>query len=134
MPSFTLIVTLPVSLKFNDLFRQLKMRHLGITEFFKRKFDFVSVERVPRFCDVKREYNMDEDLKASGYTKTMEKELEQELRPINEEEETESNQDDEEEDDDDEKSASEEEEVEEKTEESKKDKKTNVRLDNWLDG
>jgi len=106
----------------------------GITEFFKRKFDFVSVERVPRFCDVKREYNMDEDLKASGYTKTMEKELEQELRPIDEEEEAESNQDDEEEDDDDEKSASEEEEVEEKTEESKKDKKTNVRLDNWLDG
>ena len=52
-----------------------------MTDFFKRKFDFVSVERVPKFSDVKREYNMDEDLKASGYNKQVEKDLEEELRP-----------------------------------------------------
>ena len=41
----------------------------------------MSVERVPKFSDIKREYNMDEDLKASGYNKQVEKDLEEELRP-----------------------------------------------------
>ena len=35
---------------------------------------------------LKREYNMDEDLKASGFNKQMEKDIEKELRPIQEDE------------------------------------------------
>jgi RIO kinase 2 len=59
----------------------------GVVDFFKRKFDFESIERVPKFSDVKREYNMDEDLKASGYSKMVEEAIEEELRPIEEESE-----------------------------------------------
>ena len=36
---------------------------------------------------VKREHNMDEDLKASGYNKQIEEAIEEELRPIAEESE-----------------------------------------------
>jgi len=57
-----------------------------VVDFFKRKFEFESIERVPKFSDVKREYNMDEDLKASGFNKQMEKDIEKELRPIQEDE------------------------------------------------
>jgi len=56
----------------------------GVVDFFKRKFDFESIERVPKFSDVKREYNMDEDLKASGYSKLIEEAIEEELRPMDE--------------------------------------------------
>ena len=76
----------PPFLNLSFCFDLLRPALKGITDFFKRKFDFVSVERIPKFSDVKREYNMDEDLKASGYNKQIEKELEEELRPEEEEE------------------------------------------------
>ena len=58
-----------------------------MVDFFKRKFEFESIERTPKFSDVKKEYSMDEDLKASGFNKQMEQEIEQELRPISEHDE-----------------------------------------------
>jgi len=100
----------------------------GVTDFFKRKFDFVSVERVPKFSDVKREYNMDEDLKASGYNKQVEKDLEEELRP----DDCNSEDDDVSENETQEEESENEDKEEEKSEETKK-ANTSSRLDTWLD-
>merc|ERR1711962_1106708 len=97
----------------------------GVVDFFKRKFDFESIERVPKFSDVKREYNMDEDLKASGYSKLIEEAIEEELRPETEGSDDEDNTEGEYESNEDEK------EIEDKTE-VKAPIIDNSRLGQWL--
>ena len=57
----------------------------GVVDFFKRKFEFTSVEPVPKLSDVERRHNMDIELAASGYNKKIEEEMEQmeaEFRPV----------------------------------------------------
>merc|ERR1711971_519549 len=84
--------------------------------------------------DIKREYNMDEDLKASGYNKQVEKDLEEELRPddCNSEDENSQNEESQEDESENEEEEQEEEKEEEKPKEIKKEK-TSSRLDTWLD-
>jgi len=59
----------------------------GIVDFFKRKFEFTSIEPTPKFANIERKHNMDVELAASGFNKQIEKEIEEmesEFRPVKE--------------------------------------------------
>lgn len=62
-------------------------REKGVVDFFKRKFDFTSIERTPKFSDIDRRHNLDIELAASGFSKQIEQEIEafeREFRPLRE--------------------------------------------------
>jgi RIO kinase 2 len=106
----------------------------GVVDFFKRKFEFVSVERTPKFSDIDRRHNLDIELAASGFSKQIEREIEafeSEFRPLREgedgPEESESDEDEEEENEDLKKENK-------KSEDEPKEKpqQTTSRFENWL--
>merc|ERR1712048_1310222 len=99
----------------------------GVIDFFKRKFEFTSVEAPPKFSDIERRHDMDVELAASGYSKQIQKEIEEfdEFTP---------KRDGDLDDDDDEENDEEGEEKEEGEEEvsQKTTQKTTSRFDEWL--
>ena len=100
----------------------------GVVDFFTRKFEFTSVEAVPKFKDIIRAHNMDVDLAASGYNKHIAEEMEameKEFRPV-----IEGGDDEEDEEDDDEE---EEEEEVEPVGVPVITSKTTTRFDEWLE-
>merc|ERR1712150_402887 len=105
----------------------------GVVDFFKRKFEFTSVERTPKFSDIDRRHNLDIELAASGFSKQIEQEIEafeKEFRPIREGEDgPEDSESDEDEDESEESKKG-----PEKSEEKKKEKEpqTTSRFENWL--
>ena len=94
----------------------------GVIDFFKRKFEFTSIEPPPKFSEIERKHNLDVELAASGFSKQIENEIEEmenEFRPViggNETEEIEGN-----------------DEIEDEIEEPEPPTKTTSRFDEWLE-
>ena len=95
----------------------------GIVDFFKRKFEFTSIEPTPKFANIERKHNMDVELAASGFNKQIEKEIEEmesEFRPVKDVENDEGEEEDGEE--------------ERENEDEVRKTETTSRFDEWLEG
>ncbi|UJR13313.1 hypothetical protein I4U23_000331 [Adineta vaga] len=88
-----------------------------VRDFFRRRFEFES-DSYPKFADIQRLHTLDNDVRASGFSKELEKQFEEVSETLglrqDAEHENHSSEEEEEEDDDDEDSETEEEEIEEK--------------------
>lgn len=109
----------------------------GVVDFFKRKFEFTSVERTPKFADCQRRHNLDVELAASGYSKQIEQEIEafeSEFRPTRDDDIEDEDGDTEK--DETEDNGMEEDEIEEEEIETERPPVGNIasRLDTWLEG